>query len=60
MLLSKEISTLSYTDLDCLLESVQLLHKNGIVHGDIKPTNLALHNNKLAILDFDYSSPIGT
>jgi serine/threonine protein kinase len=36
--------------------AVAFLHSNGIVHGDIKPSNILLHKNEVKLTDFSLSS----
>mgnify|MGYP001127092120 CR=1 FL=1 len=35
-----------------LIDSIQTLHKNGYVHGDIQPNNILYNNGKGYIIDF--------
>ena len=35
---------------------IRFLHKNGIIHRDIKPQNIMFKNNKVKIIDFGYST----
>lgn len=36
--------------------SIGFLHSNGIIHGDIKPSNILLHKNEVKLADFSLSS----
>ena len=43
-----------------LINGIEFIHKNGVVHGDIKPANILItHNNHLKICDFGHSHTIG-
>lgn len=45
---------------DELLQALAHIHRNGIVHRDIKPDNLVVDSNgNLRLLDFDLSGPVG-
>ena len=38
--------------------ALEHIHSKGIVHGDIKPTNIVLSGQKLRLIDFDASASI--
>ncbi|WP_446787619.1 protein kinase domain-containing protein [Macellibacteroides fermentans] len=38
-----------------LIETVEYLHKKGIIHGDIRPSNVLLNNGKIYLVDFGLS-----
>lgn len=38
--------------------AIKYLHSNNIIHGDIKPENIIISNNKIKIIDFDTASKL--
>lgn len=43
-----------------ILEAVEYLHVNGLVHGDLKPQNIVFHNNRWKLIDLDAVCSIGS
>lgn len=45
----------------CINEALHVLHRNGIIHKDLKPSNLMLRDDgkSIAIIDFGISSVVG-
>jgi len=40
-----------------LLEAVEYIHSKGVIHYDLKPSNLLVHNNIVKVTDFGLSLP---
>ena len=40
-------------------EALGVLHRNGLIHGDISPSNLIVSDNRIVVTDYDCVSPIG-
>lgn len=55
-----EYTQLRSTVIPCLNEGLKLLHDNGIIHKDLKPSNIMITENRkgVAIIDFGISSMV--
>lgn len=42
-----------------VVDAMNWLHSKGMAHRDIKPENIVLNAKKFALIDFDFSSPLG-
>lgn len=38
-----------------LLEGILLMHTNGLIHNDIKPSNVLMNNNKISLINYNLS-----
>ncbi|XP_026479032.1 dual specificity protein kinase TTK-like [Ctenocephalides felis] len=43
-----------------MLEAVNFIHKNGVIHSDLKPANFLKVGNRLKLIDFGIASTIGS
>lgn len=42
-----------------MLQCVNYIHKNGVIHSDLKPANFLMINGRLKLIDFGIASTIG-
>ena len=54
---STEALALHWLRLIC--EALNVLHRNGLIHGDVSPRNLIVSGNDLVLTDYDFVSKIG-
>jgi serine/threonine protein kinase len=40
-----------------ILEAMAHIHANGLLHRDIKPDNIVVHDDKVMLIDFDHADP---
>ncbi len=43
-----------------LCESMDILHRNGIIHGDVSPKNILVSSGGMVLTDYDFVTKIGT
>lgn len=54
---SSEILALRWLRIIC--EALDVLHRNGLIHGDVSPRNLILSGSDLVLTDYDFVGKIG-
>lgn len=54
---SSEALALRWLQLMC--EALNVLHRNGLIHGDISPRNIIVSGSDLVLTDYDFVSKIG-
>lgn len=57
----QEESTLSLVQrwLRSMCEALQVLHRNGLVHGDVSPRNMIICGSEIVLTDYDFVTKIG-
>ena len=45
--------------LQAMCEALDVLHRNGLVHGDVSPGNMIVSSNDLVLTDYDFVGKIG-
>ena len=51
--------TLALRWLRVMCEALDVLHKNGLVHGDVSPRNMLVSESGLVLIDYDFVAKIG-
>jgi serine/threonine protein kinase len=41
-----------------IIQAINWLHEQGLVHHDIKPENIVFHDHKFKLIDFDFTAPL--
>lgn len=55
--ISQEALALRWLRLMC--EALGVLHRNGLIHGDVSPRNMIVSGNELVLTDYDFVAKIG-
>jgi serine/threonine protein kinase len=42
-----------------ICEALEVLHRNGLIHGDVSPRNLIVSGSELVLTDYDFAAKIG-
>ena len=45
--------------LKCICRALDVLHRNGLTHGDISPRNMIVSGNSLVLTDYDFVTRVG-
>ena len=51
---------LTSNSLDSLVEAVTFMHEKNFVHGDLRPQNILVVEDRVCIVDFDWAGKLGT